>query len=332
MLIRIFSAATVAIALGLAAPPAKAQNAKAPTRDLPAAWNVGAVGVGHGEDGKSPKTTAPNGMTIQIGEEGEAGVAYDLDLCRMVGAWTGKIGVPAQPASATAHPTSVKDVVFATGGVAGFLAASAAATWADPRPEAAGPLPEGHAHFEGFFVNRDQTILKWNIGGTEVMELPAYDVVLNGGGYFTRTFQVAPSDQPLRILVASDPQPDGPVDFLTHKRTEGEVIGLEGKERVMQSTPWVHGDRGEVMIWAAGDPDGSMWRLINGELALEVPPRTKAITFQIAYWTAPKSDPDGKTAPLFYREPEIDLAALSRAGTWRTLPASGVATAAKHSN
>ena len=94
-----------------------------------------------------------------------------------------------------------------------------ATTWEDPRPGAAGPLPEGHAHFEGFFVNRNQTILKWNIGGTEVMELPAYDMVLNGGGYFTRTFWAAPGDQPLRILVASEPQPDGPVDFPTHKRT-----------------------------------------------------------------------------------------------------------------
>ena len=52
--------------------------------------------------------------------------------------------------------------------------------------------------------------------------------------------------------------------------------------------------------------------MINGELALEVPPRSKAVTFQIAYWTAPKSDPDGHTAPLFFREPEVDLAADSR--------------------
>ena len=258
--------------LGFAAQSAKAQNAKTPADELPPAWNIGAIGLGRGEDGKTPKTTAANGMTIQIGEEGEAGVAYDLDLCRVVGGWTGKGSVPSK-ASSDAHSAAVKEVVFATGGVAGFLAAPAATTWEDPRPGAAGPLPEGHARFEGFFVNRNQTILKWNIGGTEVMELPAYDVVLNGGGYFTRTFQVAPGDQVLRILVACDPQPDGPVDFLTHKRTEGEVVGLEGKERVMQSTPWVHGDRGEVMIWAAGDPDGSMWRLINGELALGVAAR-----------------------------------------------------------
>jgi hypothetical protein len=328
MLIRNFSAAAMAMVIGVSAQSVGAQDAKAPAGEFPAAWNIGAIGIGHGEDGKAPKTTAPNGMTIQIGEEGEAGVAYDLDLCRVVGAWTGK-ATPSKASSADEHATSVKDVVFATGGVAGFLAAPAPANWEDPRPGAAGVLPEGHARFEGFFENHNQTILKWNIGGTEVMELPAYDVVLNGGGYFTRTFQVAPGDQSLRILVASDPQPDGPVDFLTHKRTDGEVVGLEGKERVMQSTPWVHGDRGEVMIWAAGDPDGSMWRLINGELALEVPPRSKPVTFQIAYWTAPKSDPDGHTAPLFYREPEIDLAALTHAGTWRTLPASGAATIAK---
>ena len=96
----------------------------------------------------------------------------------------------------------------------------------------------------------------------------------------------------------------------------------------MQSTPWVHGDRGEVMIWAAGDPDGSTWRLVNGELALEVPPRAKAATFQIAYWTAPKHDPDGHTAPLFFREPQIDLAALTRGGVWRTIPASDSPAAA----
>jgi len=71
-----------------------------------------------------------------------------------------------------------------------------------------------------------------------------------------------------------------------------------------------------VMIWAAGDPDGSVWRVINGQLALEVAPHLKAATFQIAYWLAPRSDPDGRTAPLFFREPALDLAALVRDGTF----------------
>src|ERR1700761_2959920 len=117
MRILIFSAATMALVMGVSAQPE--QNAKAPTGEFPAAWNVGAIGIGHSEGGKAPKTTAPNGRAIQIGEEGEAGVAYDLDLCRVVGAGTGKATPPKAP-SADEQATSVKDIVFATGGVAGF--------------------------------------------------------------------------------------------------------------------------------------------------------------------------------------------------------------------
>jgi len=299
-------------------------------------------------------------MAITIGEEGEAAVAYDLELCRMVGAWTGKATAPIRLTPGGEHPTATEELAFTTGEIAGFIRGPALrvpgeragnqanradgtpdvaagvvsateapeTTWHDPRAGSTGPLPPGEARFEGFYVNRKVTILKWEIGGTEVLELPAYDVVLNGGGYFTRTFHVAQGGPAIRILIAGSPQPDGPVNFPAHKRAEGEVPGLEDKERVMQSTPWVHGDRGEVMIWAAGDPDGSTWRLVNGELALEVPPRAKAATFQIAYWTAPKHDPDGHTAPLFFREPQIDLAALTRGGVWRTIPASDSPAAA----
>jgi hypothetical protein len=32
---------------------------------------------------------ALKGLAIKVGENGEAAVAYDLDLCRMIGAWTG---------------------------------------------------------------------------------------------------------------------------------------------------------------------------------------------------------------------------------------------------
>jgi hypothetical protein len=283
-------------------------------------------------------------MAIQVGQEGEATMAYDLDLCRILGAWAAKL--PSSSASGPVATVNVDDPAFVTGDVAGYLlgepAAGAAAAeglppaasppdapaavdaspiaWHDPRTAKPGPLPQGHARCLGYCVNGSQTILKWDIGGTEVLELPAYDVVLNGGGYFTRTLQVAESRQAVRILVAGNPQPDGPINIPTHQRSAAEVPGLEGKERVLQSTPWVHGEHGEVMIWSAGDPDGSTWRLINGELALEVPPRAKAATFQIAYWIAPRDDPDGKGAPLFFQDPEVDLAALTRGAAWQALP------------
>jgi hypothetical protein len=251
-------------------------------------------------------------MAIKLGESGEAAVAYDLELCRLVGAWTGKFASPADVVSKGDHPAALGDIVFTTGEIAGVMAGPANGPWRDERPAPSGPLPAGQARFKGFFVSGDKTILKWDLGGIEVLEMPGHEVVLNGGGYFTRTFCVAPSMTPTQLLVAGDLQPNGPIDVLAHLKSEGEVPGLEDKERIMQSTPWVHGENGEVMIWAAGDPDGSTWRLVNEQLALEVPPHAKAATFQIAYWTAPKNDPDGKTAPLFFREPQIDLPALTR--------------------
>ena len=258
---------------------------------------LGAIGVGKGADPKTPKTTARKGIAIKIGEEGEAAVAYDLESCRIVGAWTGKFTTPMNSIPHGEYPTAMGDVAFTTGEETGFI-----------------PADRGQARLEVLYVNGDKTILKWDIGGTEVLEMPDYDVVLNGGGYFTRTFLAAPSKQAVTILVAGDPPADNPFDVPAHHRSDGEVPGLEDKERVLQSTPWVHGEHGEVMIWAAGDPEGSMWRNLHGQLALEVPPHAQPVTFQIAYWTAPANDPDGRGAPLFFREPEIDLPALVRTG------------------
>ena len=114
-------------------------------------------------------------MTIAIGEEGEAGVAYDLDLCRVLGAWTGKIDVPAKAAPA-AKPScgGERCRCFAIPGGGGwFLAAPAARHLGRPAPRVGRARSrKGTRVSRDFFVNHSQTILKWNIGGTEVMELP----------------------------------------------------------------------------------------------------------------------------------------------------------------
>ncbi len=282
--------------------PLSAQKVAAPADEAPGPWILGKIGVGKSEIPRTPKATALKGIAIRVGEHGEAAVAYDLDLCRIVGAWTGKFITPANPMSPGQCLTAMGEVAFTTGGLPGFTSGGKA-----PQP--------GEARFRGFYVNGGKTILKWDIGGVEMLEMPDFDVVMNGGAYFTRTFCAAPSPQAVRIAVAGNPQADNPFDVPTHRRTEGVVPGLEDKERVMQSTPWVHGEHGEVMIWAAGDPDGSTWRKVDGQLALEVPAHAKPVTFQVAYWTAPANDPDGRGAPLFFHEPQIDLPALLKGGT-----------------
>jgi hypothetical protein len=293
-----------------------------PKGDAAAPWTLGNIRVGTGGAGKIPPATAPRAMAIALGENGQAAMAYNLDACRMMGMWAGKFAtrwnlVPHGDAMDVAG-----NVAVATGDVPGFIAVPAP----HPPPKharntgAIATPPRVPVQFKGFSVKDATAVLQWEVGGVGVLESPGYDVVLNGGGYFTRTFQVGPAKQPIQILVAGLPQPGGPVNYPTHKKTEGEVAGLEDKERVMQSTPWVHGEDGEVMIWAAGDPDGSMWRLVEGQLFLEVAPHPKGATFQLAYWTAPASDPDGRGAPLFFREPMVDLAALVRTGAFHAPP------------
>ena len=263
------------------------------TAEAPGPWILGTIGVGKQPDG-TIKTTALKGLAIKVGEHGEATVAYDLDLCRMAGAWTGGFTTPMDLMSRGEYPTAVGAVAFTTGEVPGFQAGggrfpvgneqsnqinqrsdqkkdqsfsekdssdegkerseaekdsskarkkrsesekgsaevgkersdsakdssdlgkqrsdpkmdsteagkerSAPASgqsepgkersdsktdrsksgsdgtnpWRDPRPEPFGPLPPGQARFRGFYVNGHKTILKWDLGGVEVLEMPEW--------------------------------------------------------------------------------------------------------------------------------------------------------------
>jgi hypothetical protein len=66
--------------------PLAAQKMATPAGEAPGPWILGTIGVGKTADPKVPQTTALKGIAIKVGEHGEAAVAYDLDLCRMVGA------------------------------------------------------------------------------------------------------------------------------------------------------------------------------------------------------------------------------------------------------
>src|SRR5258707_3890264 len=122
--------------------PLFAQKMATPTGEAPGLWILGTIGVGKGEDPKVPKSTALKGIAIKVGDKGEAAVAYDLDLCRMVGAWTGKFTTPMNLMSRGEYPTAMGDVTFTTAEAPGLMAGgSAQMLWKDPRSEPFGPLP-----------------------------------------------------------------------------------------------------------------------------------------------------------------------------------------------
>jgi hypothetical protein len=153
-----------------------------PAGEAPGPWLFGTIGVGKAPDGKAPQTTALKGLAIKLGEKGEAGIAYDLDLCRVAGAWTGgKFVTPMNLMSRGEYPTAMGQPLFVTGEVAGF--------------------GKGRARFRGLHICGGEQVLAWDVNGTQVLEMPAY---ARSGGVdrLIRRFQVAPGASPFSILLA----------------------------------------------------------------------------------------------------------------------------------
>lgn len=170
------------LALAITAAPALAQyKMESPAGEAPGPWLLGTIGVGKGTPAPdapakpkraaepTPLTTALKGLAIKLGGHGEAGIAYDLDLCRVAGAWTGgKFVTPMNLMSRGEYPTALGEVAFTTKEEPGFPGVK------DTRPEPFGPLAREQVRFKGFYVNGEKIIVKWEVGGNEVLESPEW--------------------------------------------------------------------------------------------------------------------------------------------------------------
>ena len=197
----------VLIALLALAIPSFAQSKRAtPAGEAPGPWLLGTVGVGKNADG-TIKTTALKGLAIKVGDKGEAAVCYDLDLCRMAGAWTGKFTTPMNLMSRGEYPIALGDVAFTNADTAGFTNGDPSA-WKDTRTEPFGPLPAGQARFKGFHACGDATVIVWDFAGTEILELPGH-LGAPDLDRFTRAFSIGPSKAPILIPLCRTEAPDG---------------------------------------------------------------------------------------------------------------------------
>lgn len=219
-----------------------------PAGEAPGPWLFGTIGVGKGADGK-PLTTALKGLAIKLGENGEAGIAYDLDLCRVAGAWTGgKFVTPMNLMSRGEYPTAMGNVMFTTESMPGFVIEELGSEegWNDPRTEPFGPLPKEQVRFKGMHRSGTQLVLKWEIGGAEIKELPGIERIGNTL-FVTRTFEIAPRAKALSIVFpgihtsqsfhTSVPSNSGSVSWL--KLDEANVSMLLGSGALPTSATWV---------------------------------------------------------------------------------------------
>jgi hypothetical protein len=153
------------------------------------------------------KPAAMKGLAITLGADKRSYVVYDLDTMRMAVAWSGeflefgntltKIEWP--------PPPSVKGTNIVVETAMGPGWANRDGKLEDPRTRQQGPLPKDWTHYEGLYVNGDQVVLSYTVGGVPVLETPGSD-----GSAFTRTIQFTKAAKDVTLVLASGVSPNAP--------------------------------------------------------------------------------------------------------------------------
>lgn len=113
--------ATSVLLLGQAVKKAPAKTAAKEPAEAAGRWMMGTIGVGRLPDGTA-EFTALKGVALRLGAEGRQGIAYDLELARVVGGWSGKFVTEMNLMSRGEYPSALGQVYFTTDDeVAGFV-------------------------------------------------------------------------------------------------------------------------------------------------------------------------------------------------------------------
>ncbi len=270
--------------------------------EAPGPWLFGTIGVGKKADG-APATTALKGLAIVLGQR-EAGVCYDLDLCRVAGAWTGGFVTPMNLMSRGDYPRSIGEPLFFGPESAGWQILpedGARAPWKDPRDEPYGPLPQ--VQYRGMHVCGSEIAILWRIDGAEVLERPDFAQLDNGVNCLTRAFEIAPHPHAFYLtLYAAGDQQKGKIGAFCSDgakvETDGGETGLRipAAEKPLLLTVQIVSGEDPAAVQSALDrgakPPASLRYLTTGGAAHEAPNCTTA--GEVA--TAPKSPADPANA------------------------------------
>ena len=188
---------SVGLLFGQAKKPAKKVSIPAPVVEASGQWILGTVGVGKQKDG-SIDSTGLKGLAIRIGDDGKKGIAFDLDLCRPIGAWSGKFTTEMNLMSRGDYPTSMGETIFVTGDFAGYMS-GADASALSPR-KGFGPLPVDQVRFKGFHNAGRSVVVRWELAGVAIDET-AEVVTANEVQFVVRTLEVGPSAKGVTVML-----------------------------------------------------------------------------------------------------------------------------------
>ncbi len=161
------------------------------------------------------------GIVVRVGDTREASVCYDTELLRVSAAWSGFLEFSPARFGLIEIPKAASAVWFETPRQPGWARNG---RFDDPRPHAPyGTLPRDWARYRELHLHGNRVVLSYDVGSVRVFESPWLERH-DGKQVITRTFEIGPADEELKMCV-------GPSERAIGLRQDGTVGSLESDER-----------------------------------------------------------------------------------------------------
>jgi len=209
--------------------------------------------VSRAKSEKDGDVLAFKAITVKVGKD--AALCFDTDLLRMAAGWTGGFLDLSETHLATSKgkwPTRAAGAVrFSTKPGPGW---SKGDDFKDPRPDGRGPLPKDWAQYRGLYLDGDQVVFSYTVGGCSVLERPGFHDA-GAATAFTRTFNLGPSAVPLELMVYDDDTP-GHVEVGLAAAPGTATLAASGKSSIRLKIP-AHAApiRFMVLLWIGAKGD-----------------------------------------------------------------------------
>lgn len=194
----------------------------------------------------------------------DAVMAFDTDLLRVAGAWTGGVlhWYPARD-GLQEWPTPDGFLHFTNAKRPGWTTRN----FNDPRPRPYGPLTDGR-RYNGLHVHGDSVVLSYSVMESDVLEMFGFERVQEQP-IFTRTLNVSPANEALSLHVVQAPE---------GRATTVEQTMLAPSRGYVQ----IRSSHETRTIGFEGLPEGATWRLQNSHLILALETVEQPLRFRIA--------------------------------------------------
>ncbi len=241
------------------------------------------------------------GIAIKTATDEPAAVCFDTDLLRFSAGWTGGFlrWYPERD-GLERNPTIDGRIHFRNGAGPGWTATD---SFADPRPQPYGPLPETAARYRGLFLHGTNVVLSSAVGDCDILESPGF-FRIGTEAFFTRTLNLGQTAARLtmRLLEVQgrDPRLHGP------------------KPGAARGTLRLASESENRLLAFDGMPPGAEWQILEGHLCLRLPPLTGPRRLRIVIGQEPAvslAEMESRLgAHLSRLGPVPDLAQLCRGG------------------